>query len=84
MDDGYRPPVQVTGDYGSDIVRGLAAPTRSVTGKELPVTDVPAEPGELPAVVAGRSRARSIGYVPEQDLKSGRATGWPEFAEAAQ
>jgi UDP-glucose 4-epimerase len=84
MDDGYRPPVQVTGGCGSDVVRNSDAPTRRVTGKELPVTYVPAEPGELPAVAVGRSRARSIGYVPEQDLKSGRATGWPEFAEAAQ
>jgi UDP-glucose 4-epimerase len=56
--------------------------TRSVTGSELSVTDVPARPGGMPAVVVDISRARSIGYEPEQDLKSGR--GWPEFAEATQ
>jgi UDP-glucose 4-epimerase len=57
---------------------------RSVTGSELSVTDVPAKPGEMPAVVVDISRACSIGYEPEQDLKSGRTTVWPEFAEATQ
>jgi hypothetical protein len=62
----------------------MVAASRIVTGKELPVTYVPAGPGERPAVVVDLLRARSIGDVPEQDLKSGLATVGPEFAEAAQ
>jgi nucleoside-diphosphate-sugar epimerase len=70
---------------GSVTVNDMVAASRIVTGKELPVTYVPAEPGETPAVIVDISRqARSIGYVPEQDLKSGLATVWPEFAEATQ
>jgi hypothetical protein len=62
----------------------MVAATRIVAGKELPVTYVPASPGEMPSVVVDLFGARSIGYVPEQDLKSGLATVRPEFAEAAQ
>jgi UDP-glucose 4-epimerase len=65
-------------------VNDILAAARSVTGVELPVTYVPAKPGEMPAVIVDISRARSIGYEPEQDLKSGLATVWPEFAEATQ
>jgi UDP-glucose 4-epimerase len=65
-------------------VNDILAAARSVTGAELPVTYVPAKPGEMPAVIVDISRARSIGYDPKQDLKSGLATVWPEFAEATQ
>lgn len=58
--------------------------TRRVTGSELPVTYIPAKSGEMPAAMVDISRARSIGYEPEQDLKSGLTTVWPEFAEATQ
>jgi UDP-glucose 4-epimerase len=65
-------------------VNDILAAARAVTGAELPVQHVPAKPGEMPAVIVDISRARSIGYKPEYDLKSGLATVWPEFAEAAQ
>jgi UDP-glucose 4-epimerase len=65
-------------------VNDILIAARNVTGGELPVTHVPAKPGEMPAVIVDISRARSIGYEPEQDLKSGLATVWPEFAEAMQ
>ena len=65
-------------------VNDILAAARSVTGAELPATYVPAKPGEMPAVIVDISRARSIGYEPKQDLKSGLATVWPEFAEATQ
>jgi UDP-glucose 4-epimerase len=65
-------------------VNDILAAARSVTDAELPVTYVPAKPGEMPAVIVDISRARSVGYEPEQDLKSGLATVWPEFAEATQ
>jgi UDP-glucose 4-epimerase len=65
-------------------VNDILDAARSVMGNQLPVKYVPAKPGEMPAVVVDISRARSIGYEPEQDLKSGRTTVWPEFAEATQ
>jgi UDP-glucose 4-epimerase len=65
-------------------VNDILAAARSVTGAPLPAQYVPAKPGEMPAVTVDISRARSIGYKPEHDLKSGLATVWPEFAEAAE
>ena len=63
-------------------VNDILAAARSVTGAPLPAKHVPAKPGEMPAVIVDISRARSIGFVPQHDLKSGLATVWPEFAEA--
>ena len=74
----------ILGAGESVAVNDILAAARSVTGAELPVTYVPPKPGEMPAVIVDISRARSIGYKPQQDLKSGLATVWPEFAEAAQ
>src|SRR5450755_285606 len=74
----------ILGAGESVAVNDILAAARSVTSAELPVTYVPPKPGEMPAVIVDISRARSIGYEPEQDLKSGLSTVWPEFAEAAQ
>jgi hypothetical protein len=74
------PTIRDAGESGS--VSDILDVARSVMGNELSVTDVPAQPGEMPAVVVDISRASSTGYEPEQDLKSGRV--WPEFAEATQ
>jgi len=65
-------------------VNDILAAARSVTGAELPAQHVPAKAGEMPAVIVDISAARAIGYAPQHDLKSGLATVWPEFAEAAQ
>jgi UDP-glucose 4-epimerase len=65
-------------------VNDILAAARSVTGAELPAQHIPAKPGEMPAVIVDISRARSVGFEPGHDLKSGLATVWPEFAEAAQ
>ena len=54
-----------------------------MTGAPLPATHIPAKPGEMPAVIVDISRARSIGFEPQHDLKSGLATVWPEFSEGA-
>ena len=51
--------------------------------QELPAEHVPAKPGEMPAVIVDISAARELGYEPVHDLKSGLATVWPEFSEAA-
>jgi UDP-glucose 4-epimerase len=63
-------------------VNDILAAARSVTGAPLPAKHVPPKPGEMPAVIVDISRARSIGFEPQHDLKSGLATVWPEFAEA--
>lgn len=63
-------------------VNDILAAARSVTGAPLPARHIPPKPGEMPAVIVDISRARSIGFEPQHDLKSGLATVWPEFAEA--
>ena len=65
-------------------VNDILAAARSVTGAELPATHGPAKPGEMPAVIVDISAAGQLGYKPAHDLKSGLATVWPEFSEAAR
>jgi UDP-glucose 4-epimerase len=65
-------------------VNDILTAARAVTGAELPAEYVPAKPGEMPAVIVDISAARALGYQPVHDLKSGLATVWPEFSEAAQ
>ena len=65
-------------------VNDILTAARAVTGAELPAEHVPAKPGEMPAVIVDISAARALGYQPVHDLKSGLATVWPEFSEAAQ
>jgi UDP-glucose 4-epimerase len=65
-------------------VNDIVAAARGVTGAELPVRHAPAQAGEMPAVIVDISAARALGYQPRHDLKSGLATVWPEFSEAAQ
>jgi UDP-glucose 4-epimerase len=65
-------------------VNDILAAARAVTGAELPAEHVPAKPGEMPAVIVDISAARALGYQPVHDLKSGLATVWPEFSEAAK
>lgn len=62
-------------------VNDILLAARSVTGAELPAQHVPAKPGEMPAVIVDISAARSLGYAPAHDLKSGLATVWPEFSK---
>jgi UDP-glucose 4-epimerase len=65
-------------------VNDILAAARIVTGAELPAENTPPKAGEMPAVIVDISAARALGYKPEHDLKSGLATVWPEFSEAAQ
>jgi UDP-glucose 4-epimerase len=65
-------------------VNDIVAAARGVTGAELPVRHTPAQAGEMPAVIVDISAAQALGYQPRHDLKSGLATVWPEFSEAAQ
>jgi UDP-glucose 4-epimerase len=74
----------ILGAGDSVSVTDILTAARSVTGAELPATHVPAKPGEMPAVIVDISAARALGYTPTHDLKSGLATVWPEFSEAAR
>lgn len=75
------PLVLGAGESVSVIDMILAA--RDVTGAELPVENIPAKAGEMPAVIIDISAARALGYKPAHDLKSGLRTVWPEFAPPA-
>jgi UDP-glucose 4-epimerase len=80
---GYSGPL-ILGAGESVTVNDMVDAARGITGAEIPVENVPAKPGEMPAVIVDVSAARALGYQPTHDLKSGIATVWPEFSEAAQ
>jgi UDP-glucose 4-epimerase len=64
-------------------VNDIILVTRDITGAALPVENVPAKPGEMPAVIVDISAAQALGYRPVFDLKSGLTTVWPGFATPA-
>ena len=65
-------------------VNEIIEAARVVTGAAIPAEQVPAKPGEMPAVIVDITAAKALGYRPAHDLKSGLATVWPEFSGAAQ
>jgi UDP-glucose 4-epimerase len=73
----------VLGTGESVSVNDIILAAREVTGAALPVENVPAKPGEMPAVIIDISAAQALGYKPAFDLKSGLTTVWPEFATPA-
>jgi UDP-glucose 4-epimerase len=79
---GFTGPL-ILGAGESVTVNEIVDAARSVTGKEIPVENIPAKPGEMPAVIVDISAAKALGYSPAHDLKSGLATVWPEFSEEA-
>jgi UDP-glucose 4-epimerase len=79
---GFTGPL-ILGAGESVTVNEIVDAARSVTGKEIPVQNIPAKPGEMPAVIVDISAAKALGYSPAHDLKSGLATVWPEFSEEA-
>lgn len=76
---GYRGPL-ILGAGESVTVNDIILAARAVTGEPIPVENIPAKPGEMPAVIVDIAAARALGYQPVHDLKSGLATVWPEFA----
>lgn len=80
--DGKLSGTAIVGSGESVSVNALVAAARRVTGAPIPVTHVPAKPGEMPAVVVDVSRSRSCGYEPAHDLDSGLATVWTDFSTA--
>jgi UDP-glucose 4-epimerase len=77
---GFSGPL-ILGAGESVSVNDMIDAARGVTGSEIPVQNVPAKPGEMPAVIVDISAARALGYEPTHDLKSGLSTVWPEFSE---
>jgi UDP-glucose 4-epimerase len=73
----------IPGSGESVSVNDIILAAREVTGAALPVENVPAKPGEMPAVILDISAAQALGYKPVFDLKSGLATAWPEFDPSA-
>lgn len=73
----------ILGSGESVSVNDIILAARDVTGAALPVENVPAKPGEMPAVILDISAAQALGYKPVFDLKSGLATVWPEFEPSA-
>jgi UDP-glucose 4-epimerase len=83
MRSGFSGPL-ILGAGESVTVNEIVTAARSVTGAEIPAENVPPKPGEMPAVIIDISAAKALGYKPAHDLKSGMATVWPEFSEAAK
>lgn len=49
------------------------------TGVEIPAEHVPANRGEMPAVIVDNSYAKSLGWRPEHDIVSGVDATWKDF-----
>lgn len=79
---GYVGPL-ILGAGESITVNDIVLAARDVTSAPIPVDNVPPKPGEMPAVIVDIAAARTLGYQPVHDLKSGLATVWPEFAPSA-
>jgi UDP-glucose 4-epimerase len=75
---GFSGPL-ILGAGESVSVNEMVDAARGVTGRQIPVRNVPPKPGEMPAVIVDISAARALGYEPAHDLESGLATVWPEF-----
>lgn len=71
----------VIGAGRSVSVLELVRAAREATGTELPVEHIPAQTGEMPAVVVSIARARSLGYEPKVTLGDGLAGVWQDFRE---
>jgi UDP-glucose 4-epimerase len=69
----------VIGAGRSVSVLDLVSAAREATGTELPAEHIPAQNGEMPAVVVSIARARSLGYEPRVALKDGLVGVWEDF-----
>jgi UDP-glucose 4-epimerase len=69
----------VIGAGRSVSVLELVEAARKATGIDIPAEHVPAQNGEMPAVVVDISRARSLGYEPQVGLEDGLAGVWTDF-----
>jgi UDP-glucose 4-epimerase len=82
LEDGWEQPVIIAGGR-SHSVNELIAMTREVTGVDIPTRNVPAKPGEMPAVVVDTGRAHSLGWKPKVEMTDGLRTAWDDFRSRA-
>jgi UDP-glucose 4-epimerase len=71
----------VIGAGRSVSVLDLVQAARNATGSDLPAEHIPAQTGEMPAVVVSIDRARSLGYRPQVALEDGLAGVWQDLRE---
>lgn len=69
----------IVGSGRSVSVLELVDAVRRVTGKPLPAEHVPAQAGEMPAVIVDIARAAGLGYRPRVALDDGLVTVWDDF-----
>lgn len=74
----------IIGAGRSVTVTELVEAARKATGCPIPVNNVPAKPGEMPAVVVDIAKARSLGYEPRVGLEDGLAGVWQDFRSRAE
>jgi UDP-glucose 4-epimerase len=73
----------IIGSGTSHTVLDLVEAARQATGRPIAAEQVPAKPGEMPAVVVDVSRAAGLGWSPEVTLVDGVRTAWADFASSA-
>jgi UDP-glucose 4-epimerase len=70
----------IIGSSRSYTVNEIVQAARDATGRPIAATNVPAKPGEMPAVVVDTTRARSRGWEPRVSLVDGMRSAWADFA----
>lgn len=71
--------VMIVGAGTSVSMNELHSIASEVVGHEIPTTESPAKPGEMPAVIVDTSHAASLGFTAEYDLRRGLAATWEDF-----
>ena len=69
----------IVGGGESVTVLDMLEAARAASDRAIPAEHVPAEDGEMPAVVVDTSRARSLGWEPTVSLTEGMATAWDDL-----
>lgn len=69
----------IVGSGRSVSVLELVDAVRNVTGRPLPAQHVPAQAGEMPAVIVDTAQAGTLGFHPSVTLEEGLATVWDDF-----
>lgn len=78
--EGARTGPLIVGSGRSVSVLDLVEAVRQVTGRPLPAEHVPAQSGEMPAVIVDIARAQALGYRPRVALEGGLATVWKDMS----
>lgn len=69
----------IIGSGQSHAVLDIAQAAGKASGRSIPVSHVPAKPGEMPAVVVDNTRARGRGWEPAVSLAEGMRSTWQDF-----